>query len=127
MAFGMFEVHAGDFKKGKDHQCLPDAPLRKSKLLMKNEGSFFRESIELLDIAEIDIATEESVIRVGGAIGWGLVGSVLLGPVGLLAGVLAGGKGKDVTFVCKLKDGRKFLATAPSDVYKKMSSHLITF
>jgi hypothetical protein len=43
----------------------------------------------------------------------------------LLAGLLAGGRGKDVTFVCKLKDGRKFLATAPSKTYTELQA--VTF
>ena len=67
-------------------------------------------------------ATEENVKRLVGTIGWGAVGAALLGPVGLLAGLLAGGRGKSVTFVCKLKDGRRFLASAPSKVYIQMSA-----
>lgn len=37
MAFGTFEVHAGDFKKGKDHQFVGN------KLIMKRPNKFFRE------------------------------------------------------------------------------------
>ncbi|QMU61164.1 MAG: hypothetical protein GKR92_05395 [Gammaproteobacteria bacterium] len=47
---------------------------------------------------------------------------VFLGPAGLLAGLLAGGKKKQITFVCKFKDGRKFLATVPSKVYMEISA-----
>lgn len=118
MAFGTFEIHAGDFKKGKEHQYVA------GKLVMKNEGKFFREDIPVTEIEELDVASEESVKRLGGAVGWGAVGAMLLGPVGLLAGLLAGGKGKDVTFVCKLKDGRRFIATAPSKVYTELSAVL---
>jgi hypothetical protein len=85
-------------------------------------GKFFREDIKLSDLAEIEAASEESVKRVGGTVGWGLVGGVVLGPVGLLAGLLAGGRGKDVTFVCKLKDGRKFMATASAKIYTSLSA-----
>ena len=119
MAFGSFKVHAGDFKKGEDHQFLSAKP---SYLLMKNEGKFLREKIFITEVAELEVASEESVKRIGGTVGWGAVGGVLLGPVGLLAGLLAGGRGKDVTFVCKLKDGRKFMATAPSKVYTELSA-----
>jgi hypothetical protein len=56
--------------------------------------------------------------------GWGIVGAVLLGPVGLLAGLLAGGRGKDVTFVGVHKDGRKFFATTDSKTYTKISAAL---
>src|SRR5690606_36515607 len=102
-----------------DHQFLSAKP---SYLLMKNEGKFLREKIFITEVAELEVASEESVKRIGGTVGWGAVGGVLLGPVGLLAGLLAGGRGKDVTFVCKLKDGRKFMATAPSKVYTELSA-----
>ncbi|MEX0938748.1 MAG: hypothetical protein WDZ59_12880 [Pirellulales bacterium] len=121
MAFGVFEVHAGDFKKGKDHQYVAGKP---GNLIMKSEGKFFRETIPVTEIAELEAASEESVKRFGGTVGWGAVGGVLLGPVGLLAGLLAGGRGKDVTFICKLKDGRKFMATAPSKVHTALSAVL---
>ncbi len=116
MAFGSFEVHAGDFKKGGEHQCVG------GKLVMKRTDKFIREDIKLSEIDAIEPASEESVKRIGGTVGWGAAGAVLLGPVGLLAGLLMGGRGKDVTFVCRLKDGRKFMATAPSKVYTEMSA-----
>lgn len=118
MAFGSFEIHAGDFKKGKDHQFVG------GKLLMKKQGKFFRETVPLDQLETLEVASEESVKRVGGTVGWGVAGGVLLGPVGLLAGLLAGGRGKDVTFVCKLRDGRKFMATAPSKVFTELSAAL---
>jgi hypothetical protein len=115
---GTFTVHGGDFKKGNAHQFIG------GKLIMKNEDKYIREDIEPSEIEELEVASEETVKRIGGAVGWGLAGVAVLGPVGLLAGLLAGGKGKDVTFVCKLKDGRRFLATAPSKVYNQMLSVL---
>ena len=113
MAFGEFRVLAGDFRQGKHHQFVGDV------FLMKGDG-FFREKIRSVEVQDLELATEESVKRLGGTVGWGIVGGALLGPVGLLAGLLAGGRGKDVTFVCTLKDGRKFMATAPAKVYKEI-------
>jgi hypothetical protein len=65
------------------------------------------------DIASVEKANEESVKRIGGTVGWGAVGGVLLGPVGLLAG----GRGTDVTFVAHFKDGSKLLATTDAKTY----------
>ena len=124
MAFGMFEIHAGDFKACKDNQYLPGPPGKPGTMLLKSPGKFLREKVGTDQIAELDVASEESVKRLGGTVGWGIAGGVLLGPVGLLAGLIAGGRGKDVTFVCKLKDGRKFMATAHSDVYTKITAAL---
>lgn len=116
MALGIFTVHAGDFRKGKDHQFL------RGNLIMKKPKGFFREKINVAQVETVDVASEESVKRIGGTLGWGVAGGLLLGPVGLLAGLLAGGVGKDVTFVCKLKDGRKFLATAPSKIFVELQA-----
>ena len=116
MAFGTFEIHAGDFKKGKHHQYL------KNKFIMKSDGKFIREDILATEVEEIEVASEESVKKFGGTVGWGVAGAVLLGPVGLLAGLLAGGKGKNVTFICKFKDGRKFMATASSKIYTQIAA-----
>ena len=119
MAFGMFKVVAGDFKQTDSHQLLPGRP---PTLHMKVSGKFFAEKIPTTEVESLELATEESVKRLGGTIGWGIAGAALLGPVGLLAGLLAGGKGKDVTFVCTLKDGRKFMAVAPSKVWSDLTA-----
>lgn len=119
MSFRMFEIHAGDFKTGKGHGFQPGKP---GTLLLNVKGKFWPEKIGADQIEELETASEESVKRLGGTVGWGIAGGVLLGPVGLLAGLLAGGRGKDVTFVCKLKDGRKFMATAPSDVFTQITA-----
>lgn len=121
MPFGSFKVLAGDFKKSDGHQFVGANP---GYLLMKSDGKFLREKIFVEGIAELDMASEESVKRLGGTVGWGALGGVVLGPVGLLAGLLVGGRGKDVTFVCRLKDGRKFMATASSKVYTEISAAL---
>lgn len=83
-------------------------------------GPFFGEKVQLDQIAEATIADEESVKRIGGTVGWGAAGAVLLGPVGLLAGLVLGGKSKDVTFVGVLKDGRKFMATCTGNEWKQI-------
>ena len=114
------DVHAGDFKVGPYHEFVQAWNDKNSKLIMKKK--FFREKIPISRIADLELASEESVKRLGGTVGWGIAGGLLLGPVGLLAGLLSGGQGKNVTFVCKLKDGRRFMATAPSKVYTKLSA-----
>ncbi len=91
--------------------------------LPKSSGWGGFEGIHASELLELEAASEESVKRLGGTIGWGVVGATLLGPVGLLAGLLAGGRGKDVTFVAKFKDGRKLLATTDGKTFNKMRAH----
>ena len=113
---GKIKVHAGDFLEGKG-QISFGAMVLKTK-----EKSWVGEAIAFTEFEEIDVASEDSVKRVGGTLGWGVAGALVLGPVGLLAGLLAGGRGKDVTFVGKLKDGRKILATTDAKTFIKMKA-----
>lgn len=116
MAFGEFEIHGGDFKIGKHHQFTG------KKWILKTKGKFFKECIKADKIETLEVASEENVKNLGGAVGWGIAGGLLTGGVGLLAGALLGGQGKNVTFICKLKDGRKFMATAKNKDFIKMQA-----
>lgn len=110
------KVHAGDFRKG-------DGSLFLGQLVLPtDERPFGGEPIALTEIDTVDVASEESVKRIGGTVGWGAAGAVVLGPVGLLAGLLLGGRGKDVTFVARFKDGRKLLATTDSKAYGEIKA-----
>jgi hypothetical protein len=108
-------VHAGDFLK------VPGFLTSNGMILLATEehptdGEF----IPLTEVDTIEVASEESVKKLGGTIGWGAAGAVLFGPVGLLAGLLFGGRKKEVTFVAKFKDGRKLLATTDNGTYTKL-------
>ncbi|MGH1595477.1 hypothetical protein ACRBEJ_15935 [Yersinia proxima] len=78
-------------------------------------------------VATLDIATEDSVKKVGGTIGWGVIGGVLAGPVGILAGALLGGNKKEITFVAELDDGRKFMATTDSKSFTSLKAASMKF
>jgi hypothetical protein len=107
-------VHAGDFGTGK-------ATLMMGVLTFawKPGDGWSGESLLLSELETVEVATEEAVKRLGGTVGWGVVGATLLGPVGLLAGLLLGGKKTEVTFVARFKDGRKMLASSDASTYKK--------
>ncbi len=74
--------------------------------------------------ASIEIAAQRDVVRIGGAVGWGAAGAILAGPVGLLAGAVLGGRGKQVLFVAVLKDGRRFVGRTDSKTYAALRSNL---
>ncbi|HXH03441.1 MAG TPA: hypothetical protein VNN09_08985 [Candidatus Competibacteraceae bacterium] len=102
---GTIEVHAGDFVKGNHGQFVG------GEFLLKVPGKFLREKTPAAAVEEIEVATEASAKKFAGTVGWGVAGGLLLGLVGLLAGLLAGGRKKMVIFVCKFQDGRKFLGS----------------
>lgn len=73
------------------------------------------ESYEVLD--------ETQNTSVTSAVGRGLVGSFLLGPVGLLAGLSAKKKGTHVVAV-QFKDGKKSLLELDDKLYKTLMTSL---
>jgi hypothetical protein len=112
-------VHGSTECAGRRLQGQPESqPLVRGKL--KRNGKFFRESIRARQIESVQLASEEAVLSLGGAAAFGTAGALLLGPVGLLAGLMLGGRGKETTFICKLTDGRKFMATARTRVFKEL-------
>ena len=70
-----------------------------------------REPVKATDLVGVELASQETVKRFWPAVGLGVGGAVVLGPVGLLAGLLAGGKRTESTFIAKFKDGRAVVAT----------------
>ncbi|HDZ10045.1 hypothetical protein [Pseudohongiella sp.] len=106
------KVIAGPFVLGA-------ARVKDEKILFPVDGEFWPEEIKISDI-EFEIATEETVKKAAGTVGWGAAGALALGPVGLLAGLLLGGRKKEVTFIGKIVDGRKFLASSDNKTYVKL-------
>lgn len=117
------KLHAGDFVN-----ISPSHSFNGYFHLATDERTFKLINTETINPNELEylsIANEEAVNSIGGKIGWGAAGGLLLGPVGLLAGLLMGGKGKEVTFVAKFKDGRKFVATTDSNTWGKIQASAI--
>lgn len=117
--FGEFKVHAGDFATNRK------AMFTSGMFSMPDKDDIWASKMHRYparEVEEIAQASEENVKRIGGTLGWGVAGATLLGPVGLLAGLLAGGRGKDVTFIIHFKDGKKALCTAKSNIYTKMQA-----
>lgn len=79
------------------------------------------EIVELSQVASVELATEETVQKLGSTVGLGLLGTALLGPVGLVGGVLMARK-KKATFVLRLRDGREALIDGEQSVYKQLNT-----
>ena len=76
----------------------------------------------ITSIQSLQVASEESSKGFGGAAVAGLAGGLLLGPAGLVAGAMAGGNKKSVTFELRLQDGRGLLGECDPQTYKLLQA-----
>jgi hypothetical protein len=109
---GKVEFIAGDYGTGRGSIQNGNA----IQLPVRNGAIAFRH------IKSVTIANEEAVKKLGGTLGWGAVGAVALGPVGLLAGLLGGGNKTDVTFIVVFDNDTKLLARAETSVFTKLQA-----
>lgn len=115
-------VQAGDIEKGKWSYSgwLGSSVMSRtstSKHLLKGESYDLKNGVE--SIEKID---EQNAKRLAGTALWGAAGAILLGPLGAIGGMMIGGNGKSIAFVCILKDGQKFMATTDSKTWAKIQS-----
>ena len=74
------------------------------------------------DLQTVEQINEDNIKKMSGAAGWGLAGAALLGPLGLIGGLVLGGNKKEVAFVAHFQDGRKFMATTDGKTYNKLAA-----
>ncbi|WP_426139284.1 hypothetical protein [Pseudomonas sp. DWP3-1-2] len=75
-------------------------------------------------LQSVEVASQVSSKRVDDAIGLGLAGALMLGPVGAAAGLMLAGQDTEVTFWATLKDGKKFLAATDDQTYRNIANHV---
>lgn len=114
----IFKIHAGDFGDGEG----TFSSLSNSFTLPVKGKIFQSQRLAASSLSSVEVATEENVKKLGGTLGWGLVGGAVLGPVGLLAGLIAGGRGKKIVFAARFADGKKLLGSADSQVFTAIKS-----
>jgi hypothetical protein len=109
------KLHAGDFGTGS-------AAVHFGQIVFPWRSGWSQETRAFGTLKTVMPASEENVKKMAGSVGWGLVGGLALGPIGLLAGVLAGGNKKEVTFIAEFSDGKKFMGTTDSKTFTKMTA-----
>lgn len=117
------KVLAGSFAK-RDPSMFHHI-MNQGSFTLYNDGKLKSERISITQVDAIEIASEESVKRLGGTLGWGIAGAALFGPVGLLAGALLGGNQKRVAFVCTFKDGRNLMASTDQKTWMSIQAALL--
>lgn len=71
-------------------------------------------------VESMELATEDNVKSLSSSLARGLVGAVLLGPLGLVAGGITGKSKKTYQIIIHFKDGKKSLIAADEFTYKKI-------
>ncbi|MBV4457531.1 hypothetical protein KVG96_06170 [Pseudomonas sp. COR58] len=108
-------VLAGDFLQG-------DGVYRDGSLTLRTTlHPWPGLTLPLSSIKTLEVANEESISNIKDAIGYGVAGAMLLGPIGAIAGFMLAGHETEVTFLATLKDRRRLLIAADSDTYQEIS------
>lgn len=118
--FSIIKVHAGDFVGG----CYTPPDYGKgfgTLRLYREDPKDLSVKITKDMIHDIEVATQESVTRLGGATCWRGTGKVVLGPFGLLSELILNERGIEITFILVLKDGTKVLATTDRNTYPEIA------
>ncbi|MDB5995289.1 MAG: ribosome assembly protein 4 [Pseudomonas sp.] len=76
--------------------------------------------VPVSDIKTLEISSETSTRNIPSALGLGLAGAMMLGPLGAAAGVMLAEDKKEVTFWVGLKDGRKFVGVTDAGTYSSI-------
>ena len=108
---------AGDFPEGAETSVMFGQPM-----LTVPTGNAWKPETHLLKevVQSVEVMTEENKKHFLGKAAWGVVGLAALGPLGAIAGLFLGGNKKEICFICTLKNGKSFMATADSRVYQQL-------
>jgi len=88
---------------------------------MRKMGLLNAKTISLgSNVEKVEMLTEESVKKLSGTAGWGILGAAVLGPIGAIGGIIFGCRKKDICFACYLKNGKKFMAVSKAKIYQKI-------
>lgn len=73
-------------------------------------------------IESVELVTEENKKRISSAIGWGTAGGLLFGPLGGVAGLVFGGRTKEVCYALYLTNGRNYLITSDVQTFQRIKA-----
>ncbi|WDZ51822.1 hypothetical protein LF296_03230 [Acinetobacter vivianii] len=118
--FSVIKVHAGDFVGG--FYTPPDYGKGFGTLrLYKEDINDLSVKINKDKIHAVEVATQESAVRLGGERCWRGTGSVILGPFGLLRELILNERGVEITFILVLTNGKRILATTDRKAYLEIA------
>lgn len=101
---------AGDFPEGTR------ASERDGRIVLTAPDGQFVTVNDAMSAAQV--VTEENKQEIIPKVGWGIAGLAAFGPLGALAGLVLGGRGKEVCALCTLRDGRRFMVLCSPSLYQ---------
>jgi hypothetical protein len=118
---GKIQIHAGDLETGSwniGKSARGTIISRASTEMYPLFGEKYTLNDVLRTAEQLD---EQSVRSLAGAAGWGFIGTVALGPLGLVGGAVFGARQKrKVTFAAEFVDGSKVLATTDPETWRRI-------
>lgn len=111
------KILAGDWEAGTRCAFNPAIFGRPDRLAI---GWPFGVEYTAKEIASIEIVTEHNQTSIMGKVGWGALGGIALGPLGLLAGVLGGGNRHLKVVALELINGKRALIQCDAKSYAEI-------
>jgi hypothetical protein len=74
-------------------------------------------NVSVSELKTLEVDSETSARSLPSALGLGIAGAMMLGPLGAAAGLMFAEETKEVTFWAELKDGRKFVGVTDGETY----------
>jgi len=105
------KILAGDWNEGGTARLKKTLGGRVTGLVLQS-GMLAAETVARAQVASVEEINQENSASVLGKAAWGAAGAALLGPVGLLAGALAGGNRQLSVLAIEFKDERRVLVQA---------------
>ena len=101
--------------------------------IVANIGGSFKK-LDLNTVKSAEIVDQEKIKSIASSAGWGiaagLAAGLLTGGLGFIAGGVAGAMAKgqktEVTFMCELQDGRKFIGITDPKTWKRIMGITMT-
>ncbi len=114
-------VRAGAYKEGS-----PLMMIKGHLYLALSKSIFSRIQLLPLDAAldRVELLDKESKTSLSSALGRGVIGSAVLGPVGMIAGAATAGKNVKVRWMAYFRNGKKILLESEPDVFQRILSVL---
>ncbi|MBI1186480.1 MAG: hypothetical protein GC206_03995 [Alphaproteobacteria bacterium] len=108
-------VEGGAWKKGRRARVHKTFLVGPSAISLPVELAFLMERVEKQDIATVQLVTDQMRNEAANKAAAGVAGGLLLGPVGLIAGVVMGRGSRSHLVILQLADGRSALLKCDPD------------